>query len=65
MYCDNEANPPSGEPFLHHNSNLLDANLDKNVSGTDQVNLKKLELIRPEVTLNFFLAKLIDHNSYQ
>ena len=57
MYCDNEASPPSGEPFLHHNSNLLDANLDKNVSGTDKANFKKLELIRLEATLKFFFSE--------
>ena len=37
MYCDNEANPPSGEPFLSHNNDLLEAILTKNL------NVKKIK----------------------
>ena len=41
LSCDNNANPPSGEHSLHHNNNLLDANLAKSVSGIDIVNFTK------------------------
>ena len=50
--------------FLHHNNNLLDSNLAKNVFGTDIVNLKKIRAEASRSTHKFCLAKLIDHTSY-
>ena len=59
LCCDNEADPPTGEHSLHHNKNLLDANLAKNVYGIDKVKFFRAETSMKYTPKNI-LAKFID-----
>ena len=40
LCCNNVANPPPGEHSLHHNNNLLDANLAKKESEKNELKKK-------------------------
>ena len=64
IFLCNEANQPSEEHSLHHNNNLLDANLAKNASGIDSELKKNYKAVTSRSTSKKKFAKLFGRTSY-